>query len=68
MRRRAYKSVVRLFAVIAVAAVALFLAFVFQGSFNNVARATIQWIIDNGQWIVARIYRIIIHYQLSAIH
>lgn len=34
MRRWAYKSVVRLFAVLAVAPFALFLEFVFQGSFT----------------------------------
>ena len=43
MRRWAYKSVVRLFAVLAAAAVVLFVEFVFQGGLNNVARTTIPW-------------------------
>ena len=34
----------------------------------NVARATIQWIVDSEKWIMISVYRVTIHYQLSVIH
>ena len=51
-----------------VLAVFLFFLTLLPPNSNNVARATKQWTIDNGKWIVPRVYRTIVRYPLSTIN